>query len=222
MPHICFDERNFYFPDVEEADEEGLVLIGGQVTPARVLEAYKKGIFPWYNDEALPLWWSPDPRFVLFPEELHVSKSMQKMLGNPVFEFKINQAFEDVIHECATVKRKEQSGTWLTQRMKEVYIALHHQGYAHSAEAWKDGTLVGGMYGLQLGQVFFGESMFSKEKNASKYAFIKFVQNFNDNKIRLLDCQVYTTHVESLGARLIDRQSYLAFLERLVHDSGIE
>ena len=143
MPHICLDERKFHFPKVDEANEEGLLVIGGKVTPARVIEAYPKGIFPWYSEEELPLWWSPDPRFVLFPAELHISRSMQKLISKNVFDFRIDTAFEDVIHHCATANRKEQNGTWLTKEMKDVYIQLHHLGYAHSAETWKDGKLVG-------------------------------------------------------------------------------
>jgi len=214
MPHISLDERKFYFPTVDEADEEGLLLIGGKVTPARVIEAYQKGIFPWYSEEALPLWWSPDPRFVLFPAELHISRSMQKLLSKNVFDFRIDTAFEDVIHHCATVNRKGQNGTWLTKEMKDVYIQLHHLGYAHSAETWKDGKLVGGMYGLKLGNIFFGESMFSKEPNASKLAFVKYVQHLQQNNIQLVDCQVYTTHIESLGAKSISRQYFIDILKK--------
>lgn len=216
MPNICFDENKFYFPPVDEADEEGLLVIGGRVTPSRVIEAYQKGIFPWYDSDSLPLWFSPNPRFVLFPHELHVSRSMQKILSKNVFEFKIDTAFEEVIHECAIAKRKEQDGTWITNEMKNVYTQLHYDGYAHSAEAWQDGILVGGMYGLQIGKVFFGESMFSKISNASKFVFIKFVQHLKENGIELIDCQVYTEHVESLGARLIERKEYLKLLQRFI------
>ena len=214
MPHICLDERKFHFPKVDEANEEGLLVIGGKVTPARVIEAYPKGIFPWYSEEELPLWWSPDPRFVLFPAELHISRSMQKLISKNVFDFRIDTAFEDVIHHCATANRKEQNGTWLTKEMKDVYIQLHHLGYAHSAETWKDGKLVGGMYGLKLGNIFFGESMFSKEPNASKLAFVKYVQHLQQSGIELVDCQVYTAHVESLGARSISRPNFIEILKK--------
>ena len=216
MPAVCFDENNFHFPPVSEADDEGLVLIGGKVTPARVIEAYNKGIFPWYNEESFPLWWSPDPRFVLFPDELHISNSMQKVLSKGTFAFRMNSAFDEVIDGCATVSRREQDGTWITANMKKVYSQLHTTGYAVSAEAWKDDELVGGMYGLRLGRVFFGESMFSKVSNASKFAFIKYVQHLKKDGVSLIDCQVYTEHVESLGARLVARQDYLALLHELI------
>lgn len=214
MPVFCFDENRFYLPSPDVADEEGLVLIGGKVTPERIVEAYKKGIFPWYNDDSLPLWWSPDPRFILFPEELHVSRSMKKVLEKNQYEFKINTSFTDVIEKCANVERKEQDGTWITKDIKEAYTDLHYNGIAHCAEAWKENELVGGMYGIRLGEVFFGESMFSTATNASKFAFIKFVQQLQYDGIRLIDCQVYTDHVASLGARLVPRDSFLQLLEK--------
>lgn len=216
MPHICLHEDDFYFPPVDEADEEGLLLIGGAVTPTRVIEAYAKGIFPWYNDDSLPLWWSPDPRFVLFPAELHVSRSMQKLLSKNVFTFRTNTAFEKVINACAEVERKDQDGTWITDEIKAVYLQLHRDGYAHSAETWKDDELVGGMYGIRLGNVFFGESMFSKTSNASKFAFINYVRQVNKEDVSLIDCQVYTEHVETLGASLIERKEYLQLLKKLI------
>ena len=216
MPVICFDENRFHFPPLHHADAEGLLLIGGRVTTKRVLEAYRKGIFPWYSEDEIPLWWSPDPRFVLFPEELHVSHSMQKILRKNVFEFRINTAFEQVIEACATVPRKRQDGTWITKEMKDVYTALFHQGFAHSAEAWKDGELVGGMYGIRIGKVFFGESMFSKVSNASKFAFLRTVKHLKETSVQLIDCQVYTEHVESLGARLIPREEFVKLLKKFV------
>lgn len=212
MPHIHLDESQFYFPPVEQADEEGLLVIGGRVTPERVIEAYRKGIFPWYSHDSLPLWWSPDPRFVLFPNELHVSRSMKKFLRKTSFRFSINTAFEEVISQCAGIDRKNQDGTWITGEMEDVYIKLHKQGYAHSAETWMDNKLVGGMYGIRLGKIFFGESMFSIATNASKFAFINFVQQIEREGVELVDCQVYTEHVESLGGRLIDREDYLRLL----------
>jgi leucyl/phenylalanyl-tRNA--protein transferase len=215
MPVICFSEAQFYFPPLTEADEEGLLVIGGIVTPSRVLEAYSKGIFPWYNMDEVPLWWSPDPRFVLFPAELHVSRSMQKVIAKNVFDFRINTSFEEVITACASVPRQGQDGTWITTEMKQVYIDLHKVGYAHSAEAWYGNELAGGVYGIQLGKVFFGESMFSKKANASKFAFIRFVQNLRQQGTMLVDCQVYTPHVETLGARLIDRDSFAGLVAKL-------
>lgn len=213
MPVVCFSESQFYFPSLSKADEEGLLLIGGKVTPERVLEAYPKGIFPWYNEDDVPMWWSPDPRFVLFPGELHISRSMQKMLRKEPFSFRMNTAFEAVIDACSSVPRSGQDGTWITPEMKAVYTHLHHRGFAHSAEAWQDGQLVGGMYGIRIGNVFFGESMFSRQTNASKFVFIRFVQHLQKCGVQLVDCQVYTPHVESLGARLIPRIYFVHLLQ---------
>lgn len=190
------------------------MLIGGSVTPERVLEAYPKGIFPWYSDDEVPLWWSPDPRFVLFPGELHVSRSMQKLLRQNRFEFRVDTAFDEVIQHCAGVPRAGQDGTWITGEMKDVYSTLHRKGFAHSAEAWLDNKLVGGMYGIRIGRVFFGESMFSLEPNASKFAFIRFVRQLQSEGVELVDCQVYTPHVESLGARLISRDNFVGLLQQ--------
>lgn len=216
MPAICFDDSLFYFPSVDLADEEGLVMMGGRVTPGRVLEAYTKGIFPWYNDDSLPLWWSPDPRFVLFPSDVHVSRSMQKIFRKNRFEFRENTAFDDVLEACATSPRKGTDGTWLTPEMKECYRLLHRQGFAHSAEAWQDGKLVGGVYGIRLGRIFFGESMFSHATNASKFAFITYIHQLQTEGVTLIDCQVYSEHVESLGARLMQRADFLQLLEKLL------
>lgn len=215
MPVICYNEEQFYFPPVDEADEEGLLIVGGAVTAERVLEAYSKGIFPWYNDDSLPLWWSPDPRFVLFPDELHISRSMQKVLRKGEFEFRFDTAFKEVLQACATVPRAGQEGTWITPSMAVVYNDLHRLGFAHSAETWKSDQLVGGVYGLQIGNVFFGESMFSKESNASKFAFVQLVQRLRKASVAMLDCQVYTDHVQTLGARLISREEFINLLNKL-------
>lgn len=215
MPVVCFSEDQFQFPPLYKADEEGLLLIGGSVTPERVLEAYTKGIFPWYSKDDVPLWWSPDPRFVLFPEELHISRSMRKLLAKNSFEFRINTAFEQVITACATVPRNGQNGTWITPEMQEVYTELYRRGYACTAEAWHKGELAGGVYGILLGKVFFGESMFSRKTNASKFAFIKWVQHLQQEGMQLVDCQVYTPHVESLGARLISRDDFVSLIQQL-------
>ena len=216
MPYINLDESRFSFPPLDEADEEGLLLIGGKVTSERVLEAYCKGIFPWYNEDDLPLWWSPNPRFVLFPQELHVSRSMKKVLAKKPFEFKMDTAFEEVISRCAIIQRKDQYGTWITRDIANVYTDLYYKGYAHSAEAWMKDKLIGGMYGIRIGKVFFGESMFSSVPNASKFAFINFVLYLKQQGVELIDCQVYTEHVESLGGRLIPRDHFLALLQSLI------
>lgn len=218
MPVVCFDETTFHFPPLHKADKEGLLLIGGKVTPERVLEAYPKGIFPWFSEEKIPLWWSPDPRFVLFPDELHVSRSMQKIFRKKRFDFRLNTAFSQVIDACASVPRAGQDGTWITAGMKEVYTILHQKGFANSAEAWSNGELVGGMYGILLDKVFFGESMFSTQNNASKFAFISFVHYLKHKGIQLIDCQVHTSHVESLGARLLPREMFLRLLQRFCKD----
>ncbi|MBP6287871.1 MAG: leucyl/phenylalanyl-tRNA--protein transferase [Ferruginibacter sp.] len=196
------------FPPVEMADEDGLLAIGGDLGTERLLLAYSKGIFPWYNEKEPICWWSPDPRFVLFPTELKVSKSMRAILGNGKFRFTINKAFDRVIQNCKTITRKGQAGTWITPAVQKAFTLLHEKGYAHSAETWLDGKLVGGLYGIRLGNIFFGESMFSMEKNASKFAFLNYVQHLQKEGVQLIDCQVYTEHLESLGARMISRESF--------------
>jgi leucyl/phenylalanyl-tRNA--protein transferase len=196
------------FPPVEMADEDGLLAIGGNLETDRLLLAYSKGIFPWFNENEPICWWCPDPRFVLFPSELKVSKSMQTVLNNGKFRFTINRAFRQVIQQCKTITRKGQEGTWITQAVQNSFIMLHEKGYAHSAESWVDGKLAGGLYGIRLGNIFFGESMFSIEKNASKFAFIKYTEQLHKEHVHLIDCQVYTEHLESLGARMISRKLF--------------
>ena len=198
------------FPKVEEADEEGLLAIGGDLSVARLLLAYQSGIFPWFNSGDPVLWWSPDPRFVLFPEKLKVSKSMKQVLKKSDFTVTVNQDFMGVIKACSLAKREGQSGTWITDAMVQAYIELHQLGYAKSVEVWQEEELVGGLYGLDLDNgVFCGESMFAKVSNASKVAFISFRQNTN---YKLIDCQVYTNHLESLGAEDISREDFLKYL----------
>jgi leucyl/phenylalanyl-tRNA--protein transferase len=208
-------EKELYFPPAEFAEPDGLLAIGGDLSPERLLLAYRKGIFPWYEGEYI-LWWCPDPRFVLFPEELKVSKSMKALLKKDVLDFTINKAFEEVIDSCKKIKRPGQQGTWITDEMKEAYIKMHQLGYGVSAEAWQNDKLVGGVYGIKIGKVFFGESMFSKTSNASKFAFIKFVEELKQQGIKLIDCQVYTEHLESLGARMISRKKFLQNLDDLL------
>lgn len=199
------------FPDVSEATEDGLLAIGGDLSVERLLLAYKSGIFPWYEAEAPILWWSPNPRFVLFPNKLKVSKSMKQILRNCDYTVTVNKAFKEVITECSKIKRDGQEATWITRGMIEAYIKLHELGYAKSVEVWREDSLVGGLYGVDLGNdVFCGESMFAKESNASKAAFITFIQNTN---YKLIDCQVYTKHLESLGAEDISREAFLRYLK---------
>lgn len=203
--------QNIVFPNVKEADDEGLLAIGGDLSLERLLLAYKSGIFPWFNEDEVVLWWSPDPRFVLYPEDLKVSKSMRQFLRNCDFEITINKDFKSVITECAKAKRDGQAGTWITNNMIEAYCKLHEQGYAKSVEVWRNNNLVGGFYGVDLNNgVFCGESMFAKESNASKAAFITFIKNTD---YKLIDCQVYTNHLASLGAGDISRDEFMAYLK---------
>lgn len=202
-----------WFPPVEQSAEDGLLAIGGDLSTERLLLAYRSGIFPWYNDDEPPLWWSPDPRFVLFPEELYVSKSMQQLFKRRTFKITVNNAFTEVIRNCGRQKRKGQNGTWITAEIEEAYTQLHQFGYAVSVEAWKDNELVGGLYGIRMGKLFFGESMFANVSNASKYAFIAFVQHLQKEGVVLIDCQVYTEHLESLGARMIDRTKFIELVK---------
>ncbi len=214
MPLHILDEQ-IKFPPVEDSVEDGLLAMGGDLSEKRLLLAYKNGIFPWYEGD-IPLWWCPDPRFVLFPEELKVSKSMKQLLKRNAFTFTTNKAFESVIHHCKETKRNEQFGTWITDEVENAFIKLHHAGYAHSAEAWINDKLVGGLYGVRLGKIFFGESMFSLESNASKYALLSYVHLLEKENIAMIDCQVYTQHLESLGARMIARKEFITLLNRFI------
>jgi leucyl/phenylalanyl-tRNA--protein transferase len=210
-------EKELYFPPVNLAEPDGLLAIGGDLSPERLLFAYKQGIFPWYEGEYI-LWWSPDPRFVLFPGELKISKSMRALLKKNAFDFTINKTFEKVIHQCKNIQRPGQRGTWITDEVEMAYIRMHELGYAISAETWKDGILVGGAYGLKIGKIFFGESMFSKITNASKYAFIQLVQHLKQDGVELIDCQVYTEHLESLGAKMISRKEFTNTINKLTRE----
>ncbi|MBC7829581.1 MAG: leucyl/phenylalanyl-tRNA--protein transferase [Chitinophagaceae bacterium] len=207
MPLFALDKQ-LAFPPVHLAEPDGLLAVGGDLSPERLLLAYRNGIFPWYEGNHI-LWWCPDPRFVLFPEELKISKSMKSLLKKKAFEFTINKAFSEVINNCKTISRREQDGTWISDEVKLAYTLLHKLGYAHSSEVWHDGELAGGLYGVRLGNIFFGESMFSKMSNASKYAFISYVQHLKADGVEMVDCQVYTEHLESLGARMIERENFI-------------
>lgn len=205
-----FLNNNHVFPEVDKATEDGLLAVGGDLSANRLLTAYQKGIFPWFEDDNTIMWWSPDPRFVLFPEDLKVSKSMKQVIRNTDFVVTVNKDFNAVIAACAAAKRPGQDDTWITNGMIEAYTNLHQLGYAKSIEVWLDNTLVGGLYGVDLGNgVFCGESMFTKVSNASKVGFISFIQNTN---YKLIDCQVYTNHLESLGAIDISRDQFLKYL----------
>lgn len=204
---------HLWFPPVEQSAADGLLAIGGDLSTERLLLAYRNGIFPWFNDDEPPLWWSPDPRFVLFPGELYISKSMNQLLKRNAFTVTVNKAFNEVIRNCSLQKRKGQDGTWITNEIETAYAKLHELGYAVSIEAWKNNELAGGLYGIRMGNCFFGESMFAKESNASKYAFITYVQQLQQEGVVLVDCQVYTGHLESLGARMISRNEFISIVK---------
>ncbi|MFZ4100679.1 MAG: leucyl/phenylalanyl-tRNA--protein transferase [Sphingobacterium thalpophilum] len=198
-----------WFPEAELADEDGLLAIGGDLSVQRLLLAYRNAIFPWFSEGDPILWYAPNKRFVLFPEKLKVSSSMQKILRSGNFKISCDQAFSKVINACANSKRKGQEGTWITDTMKSAYIQLFDLGFAHSIEVWENNLLVGGLYGVQMNHVFCGESMFASVSNASKLAMIHLCRSFN---FKLIDCQVYTSHLDSLGAQFISLEDYLVFL----------
>ena len=207
-------KTDLWFPDVEESTEEGIVAVGGDLSVERLILAYSKGIFPWYSSDRSPiLWWSPDPRFVLFTENLIVSKSMRPYFNQNKFKVTWDQNFEDVIKNCQKIDREDQPGTWITSKMLAAYIQLHKKGYAHSVEVWLENELVGGLYGISLGKVFFGESMFAKVSNASKFGFISLVKQLKQKGFLLIDCQQETKHLESLGAAAIKRKDFIEFLK---------
>jgi len=212
---LTFLTNELYFPSVEDANAEGLLAVGGDLSPERLLLAYKRGIFPWFNDGSLLLWWSPDPRMVLFPERIKISKSMRKVLKSNQFSLTKNKYFEEVIDQCRLAKREGQEGTWITNEMKEAYLKLHELGYAKSYEVWQDDKMVGGLYGIDLGHIFCGESMFSLVSNASKFAFIQLADELHRKKYSLIDCQLYTKHLESLGAEEIPRSRFIEILKKL-------
>lgn len=207
-------DENIVFPPVRFADDSGVLAIGGDLSVDRLKLAYSSGIFPWFNEGEPIIWYSPDPRMVLFPERLKVSKSMQKFQKKNSYALTFNQDFKEVISNCKTIGRSGQQGTWITDEMEEAYIALHKAGWAKSVEVWNNDTLVGGLYGVDLGHVFCGESMFSKESNTSKLAFIFLVNRLKERGCQLIDCQIYNRHLDSLGAEEISREEFLTYLKR--------
>lgn len=213
MP-VEISRQTLEFPDLDEADESGLLALGGDLSIERLKLAYSKGIFPWYEKGMPILWWSPDPRMVLFPDKMIISHSLKQSIKKQQFTITIDKAFEQVIKNCAKTPRKGEKGTWITREMKNAYIDLHEAGYAHSAEAWLDGELVGGLYGVALGKVYFGESMFHHVTNASKVAFYQLVEKLNKWNFKIIDAQVYTNHLESLGGEMIPRGEYIRILEK--------
>ena len=200
------------FPPLNQANADGLLALGGDLSPERVFYAYQNGIFPWYESDQPLLWWAPDPRFVLYPDRLRVSKSTKQLLKSHQFEITVNRDFKAVIEACANVKRNAQSGTWITNDMIETYCELHQRGIAKSVEVWQNKSLVGGLYGIELGDtIFCGESMFSHVSNASKIGFITFIRNSN---YTLIDCQLHTDYLESLGAEYISRSQFMEYIKR--------
>lgn len=217
------DDARAGFPDVELAlkEPDGLLAIGGDLSVTRLLDAYRHGIFPWYSQGQPILWWAPDPRLVLRPADIHISKSLAKVIRQGRFEITMDNAFTDVISACGE-KRPDQTGTWITPEMSAAYSRLHELGYAHSVECWHDGALAGGLYGISLGHVFFGESMFSRVANASKVALVALARQLERHDFSLIDCQVHTGHLESLGAYSIPRSEFSRILAKqcaeTVHD----
>ena len=201
---------------MDNANAEGLLAVGGDLSPERLLLAYKSGIFPWFNDDSLILWWSPDPRMILFPHKIRISKSMRQIMSGTRFTLTRNKCFREVLEACAEIERMGQEGTWITNSMKEAYLRLHELGFARSYEVWENKKLVGGLYGIDLGHVFCGESMFSKANNASKYAFINLARDLEDRDYKFIDCQVYTKHLASLGAEEIPRKEFLKLLQNSI------
>ena len=204
--------ENLYFPPVSQANKEGFLAFGGDLSTERLLLAYRSGIFPWYNEDEPIIWWSPDPRCVLFTNKLRISKSMQQVIKKGTFRFSMNEAFAQVIKCCQQTKRKDDNGTWLNNEIIEAYNSLHQQGFAYSAECWLGDELVGGLYGIKLENVFCGESMFSLKSNSSKFAFIHFVNYLKVEGIEVVDCQISNPHLESLGAEMIPRSQFLSYL----------
>lgn len=200
------------FPPVELAEEDGLLAVGGDLSAERLLLAYRNGIFPWYSDETPILWYAPHERFVIFPDKLKISKSMKQILRSGKFKITYDTVFPEVIKACSEIKRKDQEDTWITWDMQEAYIRLHKLGFAHSVEVWQKDILVGGLYGVLINKVFCGESMFSKVSNTSKLALIWIFQNL---EINLVDCQVHTAHLESMGAEMVSMKKYLRYLHNV-------
>ena len=211
FPYLDENER-FAFPKPGMSPNKSLIAWGGNLSPGMLLSAYEQGLFPWYSEGEPIIWHSPDPRYVIFPEDLHISSSMKKIIKKGEFTVTFDRNFPAIIRACAEIFRPDQGATWITEDMINAYIEIHNLGWAHSSEAWKDGELVGGCYGLRLGNIFFGESMFSLKPNASKTAFLKLASFLFEDNVSLIDCQTHTYHLQNLGAREIPRDLYLALL----------
>lgn len=220
MPVYWLDSEEVSFPPVELSLPDGLLAVGGDLSVKRLLEAYRCGIFPWYNDPDPIMWWSPDPRLVLFPDRLHVAKSMRLLFNKKIYEVSFNREFGRVMKLCGEISRKGQAGTWINPDMIDAYTAFHKAGYAHSVEVWGGEELVGGLYGVAIGKIFYGESMFALKPNASKFGFISLVRQLASKGFKLIDCQQDTPHLRSLGAELIDRRVFSQILDENFHEYG--
>lgn len=207
--------KSIWFPNHDESNKDGLIAVGGDLSVERLMHAYHLGIFPWFNEGQPLFWWSPDPRMILLPESFKVSKSLKKTILSNKYKITLNTSFEEVINCCSKIKRKGQQGTWISKNMITAYLQLHKKGHAQSVEVWSDNQLVGGLYGIDLKEkkIFCGESMFSKKNNASKIAFYYLVKKLKTENYRLIDCQMYTSHLESLGAQEIPRHEFLKYLK---------
>lgn len=209
--HIITDQ--LYFPPVSTANQFGMVAIGGDLSVKRLILAYKSGIFPWYSDQEPIIWYSLNPRMVLFLKEFKMAKSLKNLIKKEIYKVTFNQNFKEVIHHCKTIERTDQPNTWITDEMKQAYIDFHQAGYAKSVEVWKNDELVGGLYGVDLGTVFCGESMFSKVPNASKIALVFLVEKLKNENYQFIDCQMYTDYLASFGAREIPRDEFINYLK---------
>ena len=207
--------KSIWFPNHDESNKDGLIAVGGDLSVERLMHAYHLGIFPWFNEGQPLFWWSPDPRMILLPQSFKVSKSLKKTILSNKYKITLNTSFEEVINCCSKIKRKGQQGTWITKNMITAYLQLHKKGHAQSVEVWSDNQLVGGLYGIDLKEkkIFCGESMFSKKNNASKIALYYLVKKLKTENYRLIDCQMYTSHLESLGAQEIPRHEFLKYLK---------
>jgi leucyl/phenylalanyl-tRNA--protein transferase len=200
------------FPSPRSANEHGVVAYGGDLNPNRIIQAYKQGIFPWFESDDNLLWWSPNPRMILYPEKIKISKSLKSVIKKNTFKVTFNRDFEEVIESCSNIKRLGQKGTWITSGLKESFLNLHEKGFAISVEVWKDSKIVGGLYGLDLGNVFCGESMFSKSSNASKVALVNLSSELKKNNYKFIDCQIPTEHLKSMGGEEVSRDDFLKLL----------
>lgn len=212
MPVYALNPDYPGFPDPLRSDRNGLLAVGGKLDPVWLIEAYSAGVFPWFNESDPIMWWSPNPRSVVYPGEVKISKSMKQLLNNGSFELRVDSSFESVIQQCRAIKRKDQDDTWITEEVKKAFIEMHRLGLAHSFETWHNEEMIGGLYGISLGRIFFGESMFSTVPNASKFAFISLSEILKKNSFDLIDCQIPNPHLASMGCFDMRKKEYLKIL----------